>query len=127
MNNNYYIYTNSVHDFIGCFPSPCEYMSCSIIIQYSVLYHICYQVVSVLQEWFLYSVLYHICRKVVSVLQEWFLYSVLYHICHNVVSVLQEWFLYSVIYHICHIFKGYEDFISVVVLRVTVALSQSLF
>jgi hypothetical protein len=54
-----------------------------------------------MQEWFLYSVLYHICRKVVSVLQEWFLYYVLYHICHKVVSVLQEWFLYSVLYHIC--------------------------
>jgi hypothetical protein len=34
-------------------------------------------------EWLLYSVLYHICHKVVSVLQEWFLYSVLYDICHN--------------------------------------------
>jgi membrane protein insertase Oxa1/YidC/SpoIIIJ len=46
-------------------------------------------------EWLLYSLLYHICHNVVSVLQEWLLYSVLYHICHNVVSILQEWFLYS--------------------------------
>ena len=87
---------------------------------YSVLYHICHKVVSVLQEWFLCSVLYHIlflfyrngsCEQkilcyIIFVItlfvfyMEWFLYYVLYHICHKVVSVLQEWFLYSVLYGI---------------------------